>query len=57
MSYISSFVQAQPATKIVAADQKSQKAVQHNVITRNNIATKILLFAAIITCLVLAINI
>jgi|GEM_PF-4789158 len=54
MSYVSSFVQAQPV-KIIATEQKVEKAPVANTTARKEVTTKILLFIGIITCLVLAV--
>ncbi len=58
MSYVSSFVQAQPTAKIVVTENKPAKAVtQVSAVARKEATTKIFLFVAILTCLVLAIAI
>lgn len=56
MSYVSSFVQAQPAAKIVVTENKPARAATHTpAVARKEATTKIFLFAAILVCLVLAI--
>lgn len=56
MSYVSSFVQAQPTAKIVVTENKPAKAVTHiSTVARKEATTKIFLFAAILACLVLAV--
>ena len=58
MSYVSSFVQAQPTAKIVVTENKPVKAVvQIPAIARKEATTKIFLFVAILACLVLAVAI
>ncbi len=58
MSYVSSFVQAQPTAKIVVTENEPVKAaVQVPAIARKETTTKIILFAAILACLVLAVTI
>lgn len=54
MSYITSFVQTQSTTKVVATENKTTEA-KAKASTKNNMATKVLLFVGIITCLVLAV--
>lgn len=56
MSYITSFVQAQEATKVVATEPKTIKTTAKPA-TKSNMGAKILLFVGIITCLVLAVTI
>lgn len=58
MSYVSSFVQAQPTAKIVVTENKPvQTAPQAHTVARKETTTKIFLFVAILACLVLAIAI
>ena len=56
MSYVSSFVQAQPTAKIVVTENKPIQAAPHvPAIARKEAKTKIYLFIAILGCLVLAV--
>lgn len=57
MSYVSSFVHAQPQTEIVVTERKVEQPVRVSAVAKKEATTKILLFVAIITCLVLAVNI
>lgn len=58
MSYVSSFVQAQPTAKIVVTENKPVQAAHHvPAIARKEAKTKIYLFVAILACLVLAVAI
>ena len=56
MSYVSSFVQAQPTAKIVVTENRPVKAATNvPAVARKEATTKIFLFAAILACLVLAV--
>lgn len=57
MSYVSSFVHAQPTAKIVVTENKPVQAAQVPAIARKEAKTKIFLFVAILACLVLAVTI
>lgn len=57
MSYVSSFVHAQPQTEIVVTERKIEQPARVSAVAKKEATTKILLFVAIITCLVLAVNI
>lgn len=58
MSYVSSFVHAQPTAKIVVTENKPvQAATPASAVARKEAKTKIFLFVAILACLVLAIAI
>jgi hypothetical protein len=57
MSYSSSFVQAQPTAEIAATSIKTATKNHASAVIKKEITTKILLFIAIISCLVLAVNI
>lgn len=57
MSYVSSFVHAKPTTEILAKENKATHAKATSVAAKKELTTKIVLFAAIIICLVVAVNI
>lgn len=57
MSYVSSFVHAEPTAKLVAAEKATPKVDPAKAITKKETTTKIILFIAIVTCIVLAVNI
>lgn len=58
MSYVSSFVQAQPTAKIVVTENKPVQAIPRvSTVARREATTKIFLFVAILACLVLAVAI
>lgn len=54
MSYVSSFVQAQPV-KIVATESKVEQTTTVTPAAKREFTKKILLFIGIMTCLVLAV--
>lgn len=57
MSYVSSYVHAQPQGNVVATENIVKQSAAVKATVRKEATTKILLFVAIVTCLVLAINI
>jgi len=58
MSYVSTFVHTQPTAKIVVTESKPVEAkAKASVVSRKETVTKILLFTAIMVCLVLAVTI
>lgn len=57
MSYVSSFVHAEPTAKLVAAEKATPTIDPTKAITKKETTTKIILFIAIVTCIVLAVNI
>lgn len=57
MSYASSFVHTKANTEVLVKEKKATVTGIDNVAVKKELATKILLFAAIIVCLVIAVNI
>ncbi len=55
MSYTTNFVHAQPVAEVKSA--KATATQKAKAVTRKDTTTKILLFVAIVTCVVLAVNI
>ena len=55
MSYLTNFVHAQPIAEPTTA--KATTTEKTKAVTRKDTTTKILLFVAIVTCVVLAVNI